>query len=194
MRQTPRSGAELQVLIARIDAGCHAQRRVLPHDAPPPDSWAAVLYRVRDQRFLSPLDEIAEVLEVPGDITRIPGTRPWFVGVANNRGTLLPIYDLGALIQGAQAAERERSHFPGQGRARARVLVVRQPELPCGLIVSETIGMRHVPHAERLAEKPPGLGPSEPYVEASFRLEGESLPLLHLDRLIADPLFNAALN
>ncbi|MBN2887405.1 MAG: chemotaxis protein CheW [Chromatiaceae bacterium] len=192
MRETPGSGAEFHALIAQLDASCRAQRRVLPHDAPPPDSWAAVLYRVRDQRFLSPLEEIAEVLEVPGDITRIPGTRPWFVGVANNRGTLLPIYDLGALIQGGLASRR--AHPSGQPRARDRVLVVRQSELPCGLIVSETIGMRHVPHAERVPGVPSGLGPSAPYVESSFRVEGDALPLLHLDRLIADPLFNAALN
>lgn len=192
MGETPRSGTELHRLIAQIDAGCRTQRQVLPHDAPPADSWAAVLYRVRERLFISPLEQIAEVLERPADITRIPGTRPWFTGVANNRGTLLPIYDLAALIQGRASAPASATQQ--RRRLRDRVLVVRQPELPCGLIVSETIGMRHVRHGERALEVPKDLGASAPYVESSFRVDGEVLPLLQLDRLIADPLFNAALN
>ncbi|NKN32859.1 chemotaxis protein CheW [Marichromatium bheemlicum] len=191
MAETPTTGAELQALIRQLDASCRAQRTALPHDAPPPDSWAAVLFRVRDLKFLTPLEQIAEVLEVPVEITRVPGTHPWFLGVANNRGTLLPISDLAVLTQGGQSGAHHAP--PGRRRARDRVLVVRQGESPCGLVVSETLGMRHVRHDARSPTLPEGLGASARYVERAYQVDDEAVAVLRLERLLADPLFNAAL-
>ncbi|MCF1182557.1 chemotaxis protein CheW [Marichromatium gracile] len=191
MTETATAGAELHALIRQLDASCRAQRTALPHDAPPPDSWAAVLFRVRDLKFLTPLEQIAEVLEVPVEITRVPGTQPWFLGVANNRGTLLPISDLAVLTQGGQPGERRAP--PGRRRARDRVLVVRQVESPCGLVVSETLGMRHVRHDDEVETLPEGLGLSARYIDTAYRVDDEAVAVLRLERLLADPLFNAAL-
>jgi twitching motility protein PilI len=197
MARTNRSRTDLHALIRDLDARCRARAAGLPDDTKPPDSWAAVLFLVRAQPFLTPLDQISEVLELPREMTRVPGTRPWLIGVANNRGVLLPIFHLGAFIEGSQplthtgqesARDRRR-----ETRGRERVLVVRQEELPCGLIVSAAIGMRYIKLGDRVDDIPEGLGASRPYVEASFLLDGAPIPVIRLGRLMADPLFKAAM-
>lgn len=198
MNRIGRSRTDLQALIRKLDARCRARVAGQPDDATPPDSWAAVLFRVRDLVFLTPLEQLAEVLDLPADVTRIPGAKPWLLGIANNRGTLLPIFDLATLIEDAAprprktgadtATERRR-----EGRSRERVLVVRQEHLPCGLVVSEAVGMRYVNKGDRVDQVPGGLGPSAPYVQASYLLDGSPIPVIHLGRLVGDPLLNASL-
>lgn len=198
MARTNRARTDLHALIRDLDARCRARVAGLPDENKPADSWAAVLFMVRTQPFLTPLEQIAEVLEPPRDITRVPGTRPWLLGVANNRGILLPIFHLGVFIDGAGpggrpsrpevAPERRREGY----RTRERILVVRQDDLPCGLLVSEAIGMRHIKLGDRVEKVPQGLGASQPYVETSYLLDGVPVPSIQLGRLMADPLFNAA--
>lgn len=180
--QAPSSDAsELFGLIADLDARFRALDTRLPDEAPPVEVWAGVLFRLRERTFLAPLSQIAEVLEPSVDLTAIPGTRPWVLGVANNRGTLLPIFDLAALVYGG-SSER---------RATDRVLAVRQDELPCGLLVSEAIGIRHFESALRTRELPPGLDVLAPFADSAFPMDGARVAVLALDRILADPLLNA---
>ncbi|QGU31970.1 chemotaxis protein CheW [Thermochromatium tepidum] len=200
MARTQRTRTDLHALIQNLEARCRARAAGLPDEARPPDSWTAVLFRVEKQLLLTPLEQIAEVLELPVEITRVPGTKPWLLGVANNRGTLLPIYDLASLITGGPPrmrkrvqdgpSERRREHV----RSRERVLVVRQDDLPCGLVVSEAVGMRYIRNSDRVAGNVEGWGSIGRYVETAYQLEGQTLPVIQLKALIADPLLNAALN
>jgi twitching motility protein PilI len=178
MSESSSDGDRLFGLIAGLDARYRALGTRLPDETPPIPVWAGVLFRLREQSFLAPLEQIAEVLELPADMTAVAGTKPWVVGVANNRGTLLPIFDLTALTLGVVPTRRESD----------RVLVVRQEELPCGLVVSEAIGIRHFETTRRIEDPLAGLGVLEPFAESAFPLAGESIPVLALDRLIADPL------
>ncbi|AFL75178.1 chemotaxis protein CheW [Thiocystis violascens] len=198
MARTNRPRTDLHALIRDLDARCRARAAGLPDETKPPDSWAAVLFLVRAQAFLTPLEQIAEVLELPREITRVPGTKPWLLGVANNRGILLPIFHLAAFIEGTRLRIRAGESESGpdrrrETRGRERVLVVRQDELPCGLVVSEAIGMRYIKLGDRVDALPEGLGASKPYVDASFLLDGVPVPVIRLGRLMADPQFNAAM-
>lgn len=197
MARSERSRTDLHEMIRKLDARCRARAAGLPDEDRPPDSWAAVLFRLHTHQFLTPLEQIAEVLELPWEITRVPGTKPWLLGVANNRGTLLPIYDLAALMEGGQPPNRRKRQESGADRrrelrSRERVLVVRQDELPCGLVVSEAIGMRYIKNADRVDGAHEDLGPSRPYVESFFLLDGAPVPVIRLVELMADPIFNAA--
>jgi twitching motility protein PilI len=174
------TGGELFDLIVALEARFRTLGTHLPQEAAPVERWAGILFRVRERHLLAPLDQVAEVLGVPGDITPVPGTKSWVVGVANHRGTLLPVFDLAALTQGGQPVRRDTD----------RILVVRQDELPCGLVASAVIGIRHFDVTWRVAEPPGGLGVLRPFVAASFPLEGEPVPVIALDRLLADPLMS----
>lgn len=171
-------GSDFYRLIAELDGHFRSLDTRLPEDAPLTPTWAGILFRVQRSLLLAPLAQIIEVLEPPAEITPIPGARSWVIGVANNRGTLLPIFDLSVLVHGGAAVPRSSD----------RVLVVRQDDIPCGLLVTEAIGIRHFEAASRLAEPPAGLGVLGPFVEAVFPLEGGAVPVLALDRLLADPL------
>jgi len=178
----PKTSAELLSVIAGLEARYQRLDGHLPDESPPVDMWEGVLFRVRSQSFLAPLAQIIEVLEPPAEITPLPGTKPWVLGVANNRGTLLPIFDLSALAYGEHSSRRDTD----------RILVVRQEEPPCGLLVSAAIGIRHFEADSRRPESPPGLDILAPFVDAAYLLDGESVPVLALDRLMSDPLLNAA--
>lgn len=198
MNRIGRSRTDLQALIRKLDARCRARAAGEVDDATPPDSWAAVLFRVRDRLFLTPLEQLAEVLDLPADVTRIPGAKPWLLGIANNRGTLLPIFDLATLIENSGPRARRLnadavSERRRERRSRERVLVVRQEQLPCGLVVSEAVGMRYVRNGDRVDQIPDGLGASGPYVQASYLLDGSPVPVIHLGQLVGDPLLNAKL-
>jgi twitching motility protein PilI len=174
-------GAELFGVIAELDARFRALGSRLPGETPPAEVWAGILFRVCERLYLAPLQQVAEVLEPFTELTAIPGTRPWLLGVANNRGTLLPIVDLAALVYGAAPARRDSD----------RVLAVRQNGLPCGLLVSEVIGIRHFETAVRTSELPSGLGALAPFADSAFPLDGQAVVVLALDRLLADPLLSA---
>lgn len=177
-----RQGEDLFRMIADLDGYFRNLGTRLPEDRPFVPTWAGVLFRVRDSLLLAPLEQVVEVLEPPIAITPIPGTRSWVIGVANNRGTLLPLFDLTVLVDGGIAAPRSND----------RILVVRHADIPCGLLVNEAIGIRHLETASRLEGAPAGLGVLTPFVDLAFPLDGTSVPVLALDRLLADPLLQVA--
>ena len=95
--------------------------------------WSGIAFMLRGQRYVSPLDDVHEILHVPGTITDIPGASSWVRGVANVRGRLLPLIDLGSFFGLEEAAVGSRQ----------RVLVLEQGDLYCGLIVDAVAGMQH---------------------------------------------------
>lgn len=174
------TGSELFDLIAGIDARLRTLPTRLPQPAPPVERWVGILFRVGERLLLAPLDQIAEVLRVPGELTPLPGTASWVLGVANNRGTLLPIFDLAGLIGGGVPTRRDAD----------RVLVVRQDGLPCGLVASEVIGIRRFAVTERLAAPSVELGVLRPFAQAAFALADTQVAVIALGRLLADPLMS----
>ncbi|WP_295455698.1 chemotaxis protein CheW [uncultured Thiodictyon sp.] len=174
------TGDALFDLIAGIDVRLRALPTRLPQQAPPVERWVGILFRVGERLLLAPLDQIAEVLTVPGDLTPLPGTPSWVLGVANNRGTLLPIFDLAALTQGGVPTRRDAD----------RVLVVRQDGLPSGLVASEVIGIRRFAVTECLAEPAAELGVLRPFAQAAFPLDDTVVAVIALGRLLADPLMS----
>ena len=67
-------------------------------------SWLAV--EAAGQRYLMPLGQSGEIFAWPG-VQAVPYTQPWFMGVANLRGTLVGVVDLAALLgQGGTRSEQ----------------------------------------------------------------------------------------
>ncbi len=142
------------------------------------DTWSGIGFSVLGHRFVAPLGEVVEMLEVP-DITRLPGTQSWVMGLANIRGRLLPLFDLEAFF-GAKLSGN---------RVRHRVLVVELGELYSGLIVSDVYGMQAIPEDLKLDSVAEELAVIAPYSSGAFMKEGLRWTTFSPYSLIRDPRF-----
>jgi twitching motility protein PilI len=141
--------------------------------------WVGVACRMGGETFLIAREETREVLGHPAVITRIPGAKGWVKGLANVRGSLLPMLDLRQFL-GSGATT------PGRN---TRVVVVNHREIPAGLIVDEVLGFRRFAESEFNAEAPPTVVRFESYLAGAFRRGGEVWPVLSLKTLVESQSF-----
>ena len=120
--------------------------------------WRGVGFLLRGEQYVSPLQDVHEVLRPPESLTPVPGVVPWVLGVANVRGRLLPLIDLGA--------------FLGLGKAqgsRQQVLVIEHGDMFCGLLVDEVTGMQHFTEESYLDSVPAQVSENiRPYLAGSY--------------------------
>lgn len=175
-------GDDLFVAFRELERRCREHAVGLPQREKPPEIWAGILFRVGQIALLAELQDIAEVLEFPRDITPVPATRPWVRGVANNRGTLLPIFDLRGLLFDAPTARNPKN----------RVLVVRDVEVPFGLLVSDVTGIRRFDASTAKKDLPAVHGAIKPLVTGSFLLGAEQCPVFSFRRMAQDDRLSRA--
>lgn len=96
--------------------------------------WLAV--RAGALRLLVPLSHASEIFPWPG-VQHVPYVKPWFMGVANLRGSLSGVADLAAFL--GQTQERRSA-----AALRGCWLVGLNPilDLQCALLVDELLGIR----------------------------------------------------
>jgi twitching motility protein PilI len=150
-----------------------------PPDAEAGREWVGVACRMGGETFLIAREETREVLGYPAVITRIPGAKSWVKGLANVRGSLLPMLDLRQFL-GSGATT------PGRN---TRVVVVHHREIPAGLIVDEVLGFRRFAEAEFNAEAPPTVIRCDMYLAGAFRRGGDVWPVLSLKSLVESQSF-----
>lgn len=133
----------------------HYEHLSLAHAATPAESpdtpgiWRGIGFRAGQRLFASGIDEINELLAVP-ELTPVPATQPWLLGIANVRGNLVPAVDLARFLFGQRTQLAERT----------RLLIVRQGTGSVALMVDEVFGQRTVDGELRrtaLAEEDPRL-------------------------------------
>lgn len=141
--------------------------------------WVGVAFRMSSESFLVAREETREVLGFPSVVTRVPGAKPWIRGIANVRGTLLPVVDLRAFLGGG---------VTGVGRS-ARVLVAQHREVPAGLLVDEVLGFRRFADGEFSNVPPPTVARCDRYLAGAFRRGAESWPVFSLRTLLESEEF-----
>jgi twitching motility protein PilI len=141
--------------------------------------WVGLAFRIGEQVFVAPRDEVREVLVYPDQITRIPGSKDWITGLANVRGQLLPIIDLKSFLGGAVARPDKET----------RVVVVNHRDVPAGLVVDEVMGFRRFPGDQREVQAPDTVLRCECYVRGAFRQDSDTLPVFDLAGLVESPQF-----
>jgi twitching motility protein PilI len=146
--------------------------------------WSGVGFSFLGQRFVTPMGQMAELLEVPPS-TKLPGVQPWVVGLSNVRGRLLPLFDLPRFF-GGNGSGIKKNH---------RVLVIETENLYSGIIVDRAFGMQHF-SADRFGEAEAEIKDEiKPFVKGAYRdSRGEEWCVFNLITLAEDPRFlNAAL-
>jgi twitching motility protein PilI len=113
-------------------------------------------YHVGEVGLLVGLNAVCEIVTLPV-VARIPTTPAWFLGVANLRGGLVPIFDLGTLIAITPKA-REHARFG---------VIFDRGDQAVGILVSE-----HPKTLERLepfSQLPPLPAALRDFVSNAFR-------------------------
>ncbi|ABI55712.1 CheW protein [Alkalilimnicola ehrlichii MLHE-1] len=141
--------------------------------------WYGVAVRFSGRHFLLPMHEVAEVMPCP-PLTPVPHTRDWVKGVANVRGTLIPVIDLDG--------------FFGQGPVNmshlTRIVIMRAGEVVAGLLVDEVLGLRPCARGGWLAQVPGGLSSDlARCIAGVFQREDGDWPVFRPVRLVRDPRF-----
>jgi twitching motility protein PilI len=130
--------------------------------------------RVGSEGWLVDLKEAGEVIPVPV-ISPVPLARPWFKGVANVRGNLYSVSDLGALL-GLQPT-------PMTDRARL-LLVADRFRAGAALLIESSLGLRNAD------ELKPRAGEAARWVRAHYEdAEGKHWKELDVPALIQDESF-----
>jgi len=168
-------------VLADIEHGSHLAAQHLPKAAAVKDYWDGLVFSVAGVRMTAAMSEVSEMLPYQDRITRVPGAKSWMLGLANVRGSLLPVIDLQVYL-GAKAVVPSKA---------SRILVLRLRGLVAGLLVPSVQGMRHFKLRDRLADARMK-GALGAYVYEAFSLEDEVWPVFNMTALAADPEFRSA--
>ena len=175
------SAEEIVELLASIEHRCRKFALGLPQQDQLKSYWEGVMFYLGDERLITPLSEIKEILNYPSAMTKVPGTKPWMLGIANIRGTLMPVVDLQLFLIGRKT---------DRGR-RSRVLVFELNNSLTGVLVGEMVGMRHFTK-DSAVNKNSVSGYFDRYVQYGFDQDGVTWPVFKLSELANDPAFQIA--
>jgi twitching motility protein PilI len=100
--------------------------------------WVGVGFRIGQEQFVASRDQVREVLMMPENMTRVPGSKRWMLGIANLRGHLLPLIDLKMMLGSGRTTLRRNT----------RVISINHRDVPAGLVVDEVLGFRRFMESE----------------------------------------------
>jgi twitching motility protein PilI len=146
-----------------------------------PGHWRGVGFRLGQRRLVSSFEEVVEILSLP-PITPVPGAQSWMLGVANVRGSLLPVVDLKQFLEGERTLVHE-----GQ-----RVLVVRQSGGNVAVIIDELFGQRTFNDTHRAEMDGENEGRYGQLVNQVYRLADVSWGVFSMQTLTRTPEFRQA--
>ena len=138
----------------------------------PTDEWSGVTFSLGGSRLACNINRIAEILPCPQS-TPVPGAKAWIVGLANVRGELLTLIDMGRYLTGVRSPIT----------ASSRVLATSLNRAPIGLLIDEVFGQRHFLDSEAVPAELPEESPLRSVVSKQHELGTETWHELDLERL-----------
>jgi twitching motility protein PilI len=144
-------------ILQEFDQRCRANARGLPAGEVVEDDWVGIGFSLTGKHLLAKMSDIIEILPPPTTI-RVPGVKPWLCGIANVRGSLLPIIDMGVYLNGKATKKRKES----------RVLIINKQNVMAGLLVEEVAGMRRFKPDVKKDTMLPEMAELQPYLDGVF--------------------------
>jgi twitching motility protein PilI len=121
--------------------------------------------------WLLKLDDAGEMLPLP-EVSSVPLTRPWYLGLANIRGVLSSVVDFSAFAGGETTVRTPECRL---------LLVADRFQSFSGLLISKMMGLKNV-QAMQSVEETPG----RPWIAAALRdEEGRLWHELNVGALVA---------
>ncbi len=165
-------------ILRELEDQCRSSAAGLPRNTETSAEWSGIAFRIGNDCLVSQLGEVVEILEYP-ELSRMPLTRPWVSGIANVRGNLLPVIDLGGYLKGEQSTQTSRT----------RVLVIDYQGLYTGLVVDEVLGIKHFTDDEYTASDPAAADSLQPYLQNGFLRGDQVWNIFNLHELAQTPAF-----
>jgi purine-binding chemotaxis protein CheW len=145
-----------------------------PSSAPAPSTMLELLeFRLASERYALETRHIQDVHPLR-DLTPLPCTPPFVLGIVNLRGRILPVLDLKKFFD-----------LPEQGLTDLhRIILVRGNDLELGLLADVIVGVRSVAGDSLQPSPPTFTGIRADYLKG---IGAERLVVLDLDRILSDP-------
>jgi purine-binding chemotaxis protein CheW len=146
----------------------------LPSSAPAPSTMLELLeFSLASERYALEIRHVRDVHPLR-DLTPLPCTPPFVLGIVNVRGRILPVLDLKKFFD-----------LPEQGLTDLhRIILVQGNDLDFGLLADVIVGVRSVPTGSLQPALPTHTGIRADYLKGI----GEGgLVVLDLDRILSDP-------
>ena len=145
------------------------------------EEWVGVGFRVGDSKLITSMSNVKEILDLP-EITMVPGVKSWVVGVANVRGSLLPIMDMKGFLLGDDIKQRHKG----------RVIVIDYKGFNTGLVVEEIYGMRHFREIDSSYDAADVDENISPYIDRVYKQDDEHWPVFDFNKMTQDVRFAQA--
>jgi purine-binding chemotaxis protein CheW len=130
-------------------------------------------FRLAQESYALETRHVREVYPLR-DLTPLPGTPPFVLGIVNVRGRITPVIDIKKFFD-----------LPDKGLTDLhRVILVRGNDLELGLLADVIVGVRSIPMDSVQPSLPTLTGIRADYLKG---LTSERLVVLDLDRILADP-------
>lgn len=150
----------------------------LPQREQAEDVWGGIGFSFGGRTFVAALGEIEETMIIP-EYTHIPRVRDWVLGLANVRGQLVPLLDLGRFLGRRSSLDSPRS----------RMLLVETDDLMTGLVVDMVAGMQRLPEKNFTRQVHQVPETIFPFLRGTYSREGEDWIVLSLRAWLQDDSF-----
>ncbi|MCW8854995.1 MAG: chemotaxis protein CheW [Gammaproteobacteria bacterium] len=164
--------------LQELEKLCIDRAAALPSLDSSVNEWVGIGFNIGDIELVSRMGEVIEILDLP-KYTKIPGVKPWLIGIANVRGSLLPLMDLKGFINSDELVNKKN----------CRVLVVRHKGINTGLVVDGVSGLKYFSLEEQTYELPSIDLTLKPYIKQAFHREERDWPVFSFHTLIDDERF-----
>jgi twitching motility protein PilI len=120
--------------------------------------------------WLLKLDDAGEMLPLP-EISAVPLTKPWYLGLANIRGVLSSVVDFSAFVGGEQTVRTPDCRL---------LLIAERFQSFSGLVISRMLGLKNVQTMQVVDEVA-----ARPWIAAAYRdEEGRAWHELNIGALV----------
>ena len=140
-----------------LDERCRRNSSGLPVAKAVVDDWIGIGFAINDIPLIAKMDEVSEILPPPETI-RVPGVTHWVKGLANIRGSLMPVLDMNGFLYGQ----------PTQVKKESRILIINKLGVVAGLLVDEVFGLRRFKPEEHQKEIMQDAGSMGEYLAGTF--------------------------
>ncbi len=150
----------------------------LPANQAVAEDWIGIGFRIHDVSLLTKMDEVSEILPPPSTI-RVPGVQHWVKGLANVRGSLMPVLDMNAFLYGETTQIKKES----------RILIISILDVVAGLLVDEVYGLRRFKPEEHRSESAADMGSVSKYLAGIFADQARRWNVFSVEKLVKHDQF-----